>query len=331
MARERHRDRDHTPVGDDPPIPRGEIAGIDDLVDFAGERRAGRSHRRRRRWKLVRRSILAVLVVAARLLRRSAWSRCTATGRSDQVGEPPVDAIVVLGAAQYDGDRRRSSRPASTTSSRCTTRVSRRWSSSPVASSQTIGSPRRSRRRSTSSIAASRPTAIVMETSGRTTYESMAGHRRPARRAWSRPGGHRHRPVSRPARPADRPGRRADGLRLADADLGRPRRQLGPPPSRRGRRRRPRPDHRLRPPLTHPDQSQPMGVYGTVRSPEHPSVVAAVKWSVAPMGSGVTGNTADSGSVVRGSIPLSPAHRLAALVAWRTARRPGARQHGPFV
>ena len=41
------------------------------------------------------------------------WS----TGRSDHAG--PVDAIVVMGAAQYDGRRRRSSPPGSTTSPSC--------------------------------------------------------------------------------------------------------------------------------------------------------------------------------------------------------------------
>ena len=39
------------------------------------------------------------------------------TGRSDQAR--PVDAIVVMGAAQYDGGRRRSSLPGSITSSSC--------------------------------------------------------------------------------------------------------------------------------------------------------------------------------------------------------------------
>ena len=135
-----------------------------------------------------------------------------------------------------------------------------------------------------------------------------------------------------------------DGLRLADAELGHPRRQLVAPPPARGRWRRSRPDHRLRPPLTTPAN---LGVAGSTAA--NRSFLAdlmpgrwqrlataerrwmTVRWSTAPVGSGVTGNTADSGSVVRGSIPLSPAHRLASLVAWQAARRPGAKQHGPFV
>src|SRR4029079_12230307 len=75
----------------------------------------------------------------------------------------------------------------------------------------------------------------------------------------------------------------------------------------RGRRRRRRADRRHGPDLS------------PIASP------------TAPVGSGVTGNTADSGSVIRGSIPLSPARRCATLLAWWAARRLGVTQHGPFV
>ena len=94
--------RDDTPVAAIRPIPRGEIAGIDDLVDFTGGQRAA-DVRRRRRWKIVRRSILVVFALVAGYYAVS-LVQVYATGRSDQVEQSrPVDAIVVLGAAQYDG------------------------------------------------------------------------------------------------------------------------------------------------------------------------------------------------------------------------------------
>ena len=93
--------RDDTPVAGIRPIPRGEIAGIDDLVDFTGQRAA--DARGRRRWKVVRRSVLAVVALAVGYYAVS-LVQVYVTGRSDQVEQSrPVDAIVVLGAAQYDG------------------------------------------------------------------------------------------------------------------------------------------------------------------------------------------------------------------------------------
>ena len=77
--------------------------------------------------------------------------------------------------------------------------------------------------------------------------------------------------------PPDRPGRRADGVRVADADLRRPRRQLGAPPPRRSRRRRPRPDHRLRPPVTPASAATDGCLTGPLRPLRHPSVVAGGK------------------------------------------------------
>ena len=110
--------------------------------------------------------------------------------------------------------------------------------------------------------------------------------------------------------PPDRRGRRADGLRVADAErrwsaaATSVRRHLAEAAGVAAR-----PDHRLRPPLTDPPSADSAGV------PNGPTAGRpALRWSpvhctVAPMGSGVTGNTADSGSVIRGSIPLSPARR----------------------
>ena len=242
----------------------------------------------------------------------------------------PADAIVVLGAAQYDG------RPSPQLAARLDHVVT--LYEQGVAPVVVVTGGKQPNDRFTEAESSAQylvdrgvpAEAIVMETSGRTTSESMAGTADLLDATRPRSGGGRHRPVPRIAVAAHRPGRRADGVRVADADVGGPRRQ------RRAAGISPRP-----PPspsaessastTSDPPDPQPMGVYGTERSPIHPSVVAAIGFSVAPMGSGVTGNTADSGSVIRGSIPLSPARRPASLVAWRTARRLGVRQHGPFV
>ena len=93
---------DNTPVAAIRPIPRGEIAGVDDVVDFTGGQPAADARRRRRR-KIIRRSILAVVVLVAGYYAVS-LAQVYATGRGDQVEQSrPADAIVVLGAAQYDG------------------------------------------------------------------------------------------------------------------------------------------------------------------------------------------------------------------------------------
>lgn len=119
--------RDDTPVGTIRPIPLGDIAGVDDLVDFRPRRRilrtprrprpsggpgsagsAGRQPRparqpvvkRRRRGRVVVRLVLLAFVAAVAYFGITffqVWS----TGRSDQARA--VDAIVVMGAAQYDG------------------------------------------------------------------------------------------------------------------------------------------------------------------------------------------------------------------------------------
>jgi uncharacterized SAM-binding protein YcdF (DUF218 family) len=92
-------DRDSTPVAAIRPIARGEIAGVDDLVDFTDGESAATA-RRRRRWKIVRRSLLAMFLLVAGYYAITLL-QVYQTGRSDQAR--PVDAIVVLGAAQYDG------------------------------------------------------------------------------------------------------------------------------------------------------------------------------------------------------------------------------------
>ena len=91
-------DRDSTPIATIRPIGRGEIAGVDDLVDITGDESA--AARRRRRWRFVRRSLLAMFLLVAGYYAITLL-QVYQTGRSDQAR--PVDAIVVLGAAQYDG------------------------------------------------------------------------------------------------------------------------------------------------------------------------------------------------------------------------------------
>ena len=86
--------RDDTPVGTIRPIPMGEIAGADDLVDFD---KPGRS---RRRIPIPVRIVLGLILVLFGYYSVS-LIQVFATGRSDQARA--VDAIVVMGAAQYDG------------------------------------------------------------------------------------------------------------------------------------------------------------------------------------------------------------------------------------
>ena len=165
---------DDTPVGPIRPIRRDEIAGIDDLVDFTDGRRAA-DERRTRRWKVVRRSVLAAITIVAGYYAVS-LIQVFATGRGDQVEQArPADAIVVLGAAQYDG------RPSPQLAARLDHVVTLyedgvaplSWSQG--ASSRRTASPRRSRRRSTSSSVGSRPTRSPWRAMGAPPYESMEG------------------------------------------------------------------------------------------------------------------------------------------------------------
>jgi len=100
------RSPDDTPVGTIRPIPMGDMASADDLVNFdapmhRGRRRPGaRPHRRRRRVPIPVRAVLG-LFLAVFVYYGVTLIQVYATGRSDQAR--PVDAIVVMGAAQYDG------------------------------------------------------------------------------------------------------------------------------------------------------------------------------------------------------------------------------------
>ena len=157
------------------PIARGEIAGVDDLVDFTDERRAVEA--------------TASATVAGRPpvgpRRRSSsplgyyaisLTQVYLTGRSDQVGDAsPADAIVVLGAAQYDG------RPSPQLAARLDHVVT--LYEQGVAPVVVVTGGKQPNDRFTEAESSAQylvdrgvpAEAIVMETSGRTTYESMAG------------------------------------------------------------------------------------------------------------------------------------------------------------
>ena len=97
------RPSDDTPVGTIRPIAMGEIAGADDLVDFdrpAPGRGRRTASRRRRRVPIPVRILLGLFLVTF-LYYAINVIQVFATGRSDQARQ--VDAIVVMGAAQYDG------------------------------------------------------------------------------------------------------------------------------------------------------------------------------------------------------------------------------------
>jgi uncharacterized SAM-binding protein YcdF (DUF218 family) len=163
--------RDNTPVATIRPIARGEIAGVDDLVDFTGDQPAAGA-RRRRRWKIVRRSLLAVVVLVAGYYAVT-LVQVYRTGHSDQAR--PVDAVVVMGAAQYDG------RPSPQLAARLDHVVT--LYDDGVAPLIVVTGGKQAGDRFTEADASAQylvdrgvpASAIVMETSGRTTYESMAG------------------------------------------------------------------------------------------------------------------------------------------------------------
>lgn len=92
------RPADHTPVGTIRPIGYGEIAGVDDLVDTRS------IDRPRRRGRVIVR-LVALVLLAAIVYYVVTFFQVWSTGRADQANAAePVDAIVVMGAAQYDGD-----------------------------------------------------------------------------------------------------------------------------------------------------------------------------------------------------------------------------------
>ena len=91
----RPRPGDATPVGIVRPIPNRELAGVDDLVDF------GRGRRPRRGW--VRVSVRIALLVAAAAVVYYTVTFVQVRPPATATRPRDVDAIVVMGAAQYDG------------------------------------------------------------------------------------------------------------------------------------------------------------------------------------------------------------------------------------
>ena len=125
-------------------------------------RRAGRRRGGVWRWAFrVGALVVAVGLVYFAVSLYQVWS----TGRGDQA--QPVDAIVVMGAAQYDGEPSPSSPPGSTTSSSCGRRRSPRSSSSRAATVPATASPRPRRRPPTSPSAACRRTPSCSRTGAR--------------------------------------------------------------------------------------------------------------------------------------------------------------------
>lgn len=192
--------RDDTPVGIIRPIPLGEIAGVDDLVDFRPRRRVLRprrrtgappgprgpstpsgpsgssrprrtSVRRRRRGRVVVRLVLLALVAVVVYVGIT-FVQVRSTGRSDQAR--PVDAIVVMGAAQYDG------RPSPQLAARLDHAVTLyRDGLAPIV--VVTGGKQAGDRFTEAEASAAYLTergvpdgAIVRENAGRTTYESLA-------------------------------------------------------------------------------------------------------------------------------------------------------------
>ena len=160
-----------TPVATIRPITRGEVASIDDLVDFAGGRSVADTQRRRRR-KVVRRSILAVVVLVA-VYYAITLVQVYRTGQSDQARA--VDAVVVMGAAQYDG------RPSPQLAARLDHVVTLYGEG--VAPLVIVTGGKQAGDRFTEAESSAQylvdrgvpADAIVMESAGRTTYQSLAG------------------------------------------------------------------------------------------------------------------------------------------------------------
>ena len=150
------------------------------------------------------------------------WS----TGRTDQAR--PVDAIVVMGAAQYDG------RPSPQLAARLD-HVVELWPQGLAPLVVVTGGNRPGDRFTEAQASAAYLTdrgvpadAILLEDQGTNSYESLRGVAELLRPAWPRRRADRHRSVPRAAQPADRRAGRADGPRVADADQRRHRAASSP-------------------------------------------------------------------------------------------------------
>jgi len=156
----------------------GDMASADDLVNFDAPMRRGRRRPRRHPQRRRRRISIPVRVVLSLLLAAFVYYGVTliqvyATGRSDQARA--VDAIVVMGAAQYDG------RPSPQLAARLDHVVT--LYNDGLAPLVVVTGGKQPADRFTESEASRNylvergvPTdAILMESEGRSTYESMEG------------------------------------------------------------------------------------------------------------------------------------------------------------
>jgi uncharacterized SAM-binding protein YcdF (DUF218 family) len=170
---ERPRGDDDTPVGTIRPILPGEIAGVDDLVDFRPRDRWGRPWVRKRRWpRIVRRVLLGVVLLVFGYYAITLFQVVQA-GRSDQARA--VDAIVVMGAAQYDG------RPSPQLAARLDHAVAlyqQGFAPLVVVTGGKLPDDRFTEAEASASYLGERGVpsdAIVLESAGRSTYESLRG------------------------------------------------------------------------------------------------------------------------------------------------------------
>lgn len=166
----RRRPGDTTPVGIIRPILNSEIAGIDDLVDFGRDRQ--RRSTRRHVTGMLARVVLVVFVLAVGYYGVT-LVQVHSTGRSDQTR--PVDAIVVMGAAQYDGT------PSAQLAARLD-HVVELWAAGVAHLVVVTGGKQPADQYTEAQSSAMYLTdrgvpsdAILMETAGHTTYESMEG------------------------------------------------------------------------------------------------------------------------------------------------------------
>ena len=138
--------------------------------------------------------------------------------------------------------------------------------------------------------------AILQETVGHSSYASLDGVADPVAtaRIVQRAAGQRSVPLL--ALASDRPGARARRLRLTDAYQSGARQSPRPPKSSKK-----------------PPESRVGRVIGFKRLLSITGVDSVVPSGLRstgrPMGNGVIGNTAVSGTVIQGSSPCSPAHR----------------------
>ncbi len=163
----RPRQGDATPVGIVRPIPNRELAGVDDLVDFGSGRRPRRS------WPRVTVRVALLAAAAAVVYYAVTFVQVRITGESDQARD--VDAIVVMGAAQYDG------RPSPQLAARLD-HVVELWRDGVAEHVVVTGGKQPADTHTEAEASAEYLTArgvpesaILMESSGHSTYESMEG------------------------------------------------------------------------------------------------------------------------------------------------------------